>query len=166
MKHSFLRRLPKSESGSVAVEAAACIGFILLPVLAFVLLFGRYFWYYTVAQKAAHDAAVYMAGAPLSEIKSGKGASGLAGDIIAWETGDLDADTSTTVGTTVMCGYKLGFSTDIQWFTCNSSSTPVAIRTGVTMTVTDPFLSPVTNAIFGSDGIPILTGVSMSYAGH
>lgn len=150
----------------MAVEAAVCIGFILVPVLAFILLFGRYFWYYTVAQKAAHDAAVYMASAPLSEIKSSKGAAGLAGDIIGWETGDIDAVTGATIGTTVMCGYKLAFSPNTQWFTCSGSLTPIAIRAGVIMTVTDPFLSPITNAVWGADGIPVVAGVSMSYVGH
>jgi hypothetical protein len=166
MRNPFLRLPRNFERGAVAVEAAACIGFILIPVLACVMFLGRYFWYYTVAQKAAHDAAVYMASSPLSEIKSNKGAAGLASDIIGWETGDLDSDTSATVGTTVMCGYKLGFSTDVQWFSCSSTLTPIAVRTGVIMNVTDPFLSPVTNAIFGSDGIPVVAGVSMTYVGH
>jgi hypothetical protein len=166
MRHLFPRLARKSERGSVAVEAAVCIGFILIPVLAIVLLLGRYFWYYTVAQKAAHDAALYMASSPLSEIKSTKGAAGLASDIIGWETGDLDASASATLTPTVLCGYKLGFSSDTQWLNCSGALTPVGVRTGVVMTVTDPFLSPVTNAIWGSDGVPIVAIASMNYVGH
>lgn len=166
MTHAFPRRARKSEGGSAAIEAAACIGFVLVPMLAFILLFGRYFWYYSVAQKAAHDAAVYMAGAPLSEIKSSKGAAGLAGDIVGWETADLDSGTSASMGFLAMCGVKLGFSTDIQWYPCSSSTTPVAVRASMTLTVTDPFLSPITNAVWGSDGIPIFAGVTMNYVGH
>jgi hypothetical protein len=107
-----------------------------------------------------------MATAPLSEIKSSTGASKLAADIIGWETGDLDADTSATLGTTVLCGYKLGFSTDIRWFTCSSTVAPAGVRTGVIMTITDPFLSPLTNAIWGSDGMPIIVDLQMGYVGH
>lgn len=166
MTHLVPRLARKREHGSVAIEAAVCIAFILVPVMAFVLLFGRYFWYYTVAEKAVHDAAIYMANAPLSEIKSTKGSAGLANDIIAWETADLDAGTSATLAPTVLCGYKIGVSTDIQWLTCNASYTPVGIRTGLVMTVTDPFLSPVTNAIWGTDGIPIGAIANLSYVGH
>lgn len=166
MTACFPRLARRSEDGAVAIEAALCMVFILVPVMAFILLLGRYFWYYTVAQKAAHDAAAYMASAPLLEIKSSKGSAALASDIISWETADLDADTTATVVPTVFCGYKFGFSSDIQWLNCNGSYTPIGVRTGVVMTVTDPFLSPVTNAIWGSDGVPIAAIVNMSYVGH
>lgn len=167
MTHCSVRLVRKSESGAVAVEAAVCIAFILVPVLAFVLLSGRFFWYYTVAQKAVHDAALSMASATSLEIKSSRGAAGLANDIIMSETSDLDAETSSTLGITVLCGYKDQFSSDPQFFNCYASTTPpMAVRTGLTMTVSDPFFSPITNSVFGADGISIRTGATTTYVGR
>jgi hypothetical protein len=166
MKRYFPNLAPRSEDGAVAVEAAVCIAFILVPVLACVLLFGRFFWYYTVAQKAVHDAALYMSSATPLEIRSSRGAAELAGKIVTWETGDLDQDTVASLGTTALCGYK-DTSPEPQFYNCYASTTPpAAVRAGLTMTITDPFLSPVTDAIIDTDGIPIRVSVTMNYNGH
>ena len=154
------------QRGAVAVEAAICMAFILVPLLALILLFGRYFWYYSVAQKAAHDAAVFLATAPLSEIKNA-GAAEFATNMIGWETGDLDASTIETLAPTAICGYRVpASSTYISWFICNSTATPVEVRAGVVMTVADPFFSPITRGILGVNGLPILVGVNLRYVGH
>jgi hypothetical protein len=166
MTHAIPLPPRKPEGGSVAIEAAICIGFILVPIFAFVLLFGRYFWYYNVAQKAAHDAALYMANAPLTEIKSSKGSAGFANDIITRETSDLDLDTIATMTPTALCGYKVGFSADPEWLNCSPTLTPIGVRAGVVLNVVDPFFSPVTNLIWGTDGVPIIARVNMSYVGH
>jgi len=156
----------KYQRGAVAVEAAICMAFILVPLLALILLFGRYFWYYTAAQKAAHDAATFLASAPLSEIKNA-GAAGFATNIIGWETGDLDASTIETLSPTAICGYRIpASSTYISWYECNSTGTPVAVRGGVVMTVADPFFSPITRGILGVNGLPIFVGVNMRYVGR
>lgn len=52
------------------------------------------------------------------EIKSNKGAAMLANDIITWETGDLDAETISSLGISVMCGYKDPFSPNPHFFNC------------------------------------------------
>ena len=58
-----------SQRGIAAVEMAivlmALVAFLTMPVF-----FARYFWCYSVAQKAAQDAARFMSTVPLVEIKS------------------------------------------------------------------------------------------------
>ena len=126
MLMSTRRLRPASESGSVSVEAAIVIALILLPLLAATLFLGRYFWYYKVAQKAAHDAALYMASAPLSEVK-GTGAIGLATYIMDRELSDVDP--TTTAQSSVVCGYRVpANSSNILWIGCTSTSTPARVQ--------------------------------------
>jgi hypothetical protein len=134
--------------------------------MAFVLLFGRFFWYYTVTQKAAHDAAVFLANAPLSEIKSNDGSAEFASKIIAWETGDIDSITIKTLKPTILCGYKVGFLPTPSFSSCTAFYTPIAVQAVVVINVTDPFLSPITNAFWGANGIPIMAISTISYVGQ
>jgi hypothetical protein len=60
----------RNERGAVAVEMVAVLGTILIPLLAAALFFGRFFWHYTVAEKAAHDAARFLASASPTELKT------------------------------------------------------------------------------------------------
>jgi Flp pilus assembly protein TadG len=163
MKPRLLNLARRAQRGAVSVEAAAVIAFILLPLLAFVVFFGRYFWYYTVAQKAVHDATLYMASAPLADIKS-RGAINLAYEIIARETSDFNS--TTTVEPTVSCGYKPSpTSTFIVYGNCSSSTTPAAVQGLVMMTISDPFFTYVTLPVIGP-GVGILSESRMRYVGH
>lgn len=65
-----LHTLRRNESGSVAIEFVAVLGTILLPLLVAALFFGRFFWHYTVAEKAAHDAARFLASASPTEMQT------------------------------------------------------------------------------------------------
>jgi hypothetical protein len=57
------------EQGSAAVECVLVLPIFLL--LAFsIFLFSRIFWHYTVAEKAAHDATMFLAKASLKEIRA------------------------------------------------------------------------------------------------
>lgn len=147
------------ENGSVAVEAALSISLILVPILTFMLLFGRYFWYYTAAQKAVHDATLSISTLPIADIRSGR-AENFAARIIEWETSDLDAMTLSNAGPTVDCWFKFpATATTLSRFNCNTSfATPVVVRTSLTMAVHDPFLSP----LIGGD-MPIVTEMTMRY---
>lgn len=78
-------------TGAAAVELA-----ILLPVLfvffTIPLFFGRYFWHYTVANKAAHDAARYLSTISVREMRSkplSMAAGQVAYDIASEEVADL-----------------------------------------------------------------------------
>jgi hypothetical protein len=105
----------KGQRGSAAAQAALIIPLILVPLLAFVLLLGRYFWYFTVAQKAVHDTVLALATSSPADVRS-NAASGL-------------------------------------------------VRTILSMKVTDPFLSGITGAVLGTDGL-IMTGVTVRYVGR
>lgn len=139
MKRPFLRVGRQSQEGSVAVEAAVCISFILIPLIFFIFTLGRFFWHYTVIQKAMHDATLYMAKAPLDDIKSGA-ATRLANYIIGKETADLGSGTS--VEAIAQCGYRAAPNSTsllMGYVDCERSATPFAVQTVVFMTVSEPF---------------------------
>lgn len=64
------RQLIRNENGSVAIEFVAVFITIFLPLLVGALFFGRFFWHYTVAEKAAHDAARFLASASPTELQT------------------------------------------------------------------------------------------------
>lgn len=156
----------KRQRGSAAVEAALIIPLILVPLLAFVLFLGRYFWYYTVAQKAVHDGALAMATSSPADIKS-NAASGLALQIIRDETADLDETTTSTLGFTAECWFRVPANSPfVSSYPCSTNASLAMVRMNLSMTVTDPFLSGVTGPVLGTDGLTIMTGVTMRYVGR
>lgn len=156
MRRSFRSVPRRREEGSVAVEAGICLGFILVPLIAFVFLFGKFFWYYTVAQKAVHDSTLYLAAAPLSELKS-QAALSLANHIVSKEIADLDAET--TIEPSFNCGYRISPNfPDLAFGNCSANSTPDAVQTFAIMTVPMPFY-------FFSESIRLVPIASMSYVG-
>lgn len=120
------------------VTAAICIAVILVPLLFFIFSFGRFFWHYTVVQKAVHDATLYMAKAPLSEVRSGE-ATRMANFIIERETAELDS--ATRVAPWSQCGYRVNANSFYMGFGgCdNPNAVPFAVQTNAFMTVSDPF---------------------------
>lgn len=165
MKTCFRHTARRFQRGVVAVEAAVIITLVLLPLLASCLFLGRYFWYYTVAQKAAHDAALYMSHAPLIEIKApGTPAVVLANYIISAETADMDPSTATYP--TAICEYKTNANASPIWMNCNGIYTPLRIRAGVAMSVSDPFFTAITWAFTNGEPIPISTDATMNYNGR
>jgi Flp pilus assembly protein TadG len=157
----------RRQDGSVAVEAALIISLILVPMVAFILLFGRYFWYYSIAQKAAHDATMYLANAPIGDIRS-YAAKTLADNIMNAELADMDRPTRATLGPTVECLYRIPANAPfLSSFNCNTiNSALVQVRVSISITVHDPFLSRLTNALIGQDGLPIMTQTTMRYVGR
>lgn len=154
------------QRGAVAVEAAVITSFILLPLFAFILFFGKYFWYYTVAQKAVHDATLYIASAPLADLRSNNAAA-LSEEIIDSGLSDMDQTTLGTKGVSIGCFYRVPANAAfLSLFPCSRNATPVVVRASLSMTVTDPFLSPITRPIVGNDGIEILAGATMRYVGR
>lgn len=144
------------EQGSVAVEAAVCMAFILLPLILFIFLFGRFFWYYTAAQKSVHDAALYMATAPLSEIRSNAAAT-FANEIMTQEISDFGADTSAEPSSE--CGYKISSgSSRLAFRNCSSTVIPDAVQSSLILVVPMPFF-------FESEQIELVPIAVMRYAG-
>jgi Flp pilus assembly protein TadG len=128
------RKLPARERGSVAVECAIVIP-IFLFMLSGMLFFGRLFWHYTVIQKAAHDAARFLATAPLRDMMAANGADVplalVASKIASDEIAELNPGDSK----------------------CYGDKVPQKILARVKLQVTDPFLDAYTAEF--TDGNPI-----------
>jgi Flp pilus assembly protein TadG len=144
----------RRQRGSAAVEFA-----VLLPCLAIVLapliLCARFMWHYTVAHKAAQDAARYMATVPIVEMRSrtlAARASAVAVDIASKELGDLapgeelpDADVLCDTNT---CGVRAG----------------VLPRT-IKVTLVFYMHDPIFKTYLGEYGLPIDVTVVTPYVG-
>lgn len=165
MRYLCRRITWRNQRGSVAVEAALIITLILIPLLAFILFFGRYFWYYTVAQKAVHDATLILSGMHLTDIKNNS-ASAFVQGVVGHALSDLDQDTLSTNGVSLTCFYRVpANSQNLAIYPCTFNARPAAVRVAVAMIVEDPFLSPFTFPMIGADGINIFAGVTMNYRG-
>jgi len=163
MRHPRRPRWQRQD-GSVAVEAALTIALILVPLFTFILLFGRYYWYYSAAQKAVHDATLAIANLPLADIRNGR-AEELAMRIINWETEDFDATSRSARMPRVDCLYRFPANAVVlSSFNCGTANlTPVMVRTSLTMTVYDPFLSTALASEGQSGQIMIIGEMTMRY---
>jgi len=85
------RHLRLRQDGVAAVEAAIILP-ILVLFLTFPIFYARCFWHYTAAQKAAQDAARYLASVPAAEMRSkvlAKNAADIAIEIARREIAEL-----------------------------------------------------------------------------
>ena len=129
-------------------------------MLLFVFFFGKFFWYYTAAQKAIHDATIYMARAPLADIQA-RSAEALALEIVTQETADFAPGTNTEPA--IECGYKAGNS--VRFRDClTSGNPPVAVSASINLTVPNPFHFSL-NGYSPLPEINVFIGLEMPYAG-
>ncbi|SFB83553.1 TadE family protein [Massilia yuzhufengensis] len=152
-----LANLPrKREAGVAAIELA-----LLLPVLIVFLLFpifiSKVLWHYTVAQKAAQDAARYLSTVPRSEMMSrdlAAEAGDLAIDIAGREIAELAPDLE-IIGPKAFCDAE----------SCGdliAGRVPATVRVRLAFTMADP-----TGLIdFGWYGLEITANHTMRYAGN
>lgn len=143
------------QRGVAAVELA-----LILPVmvifLGFPLFFARYFWYYTVAQKAAQDSARYLATISVQEMRIGslnQAALAIASQIATTELAELNPGTAPP-SVTFYCG----------GYVCSgigARSLPDTVLVRVTMDMVDNILGIVDT---GRYGWPITVDVEMRYA--
>jgi len=148
-----MSRLPYSmkqrEDGSVAIELAFILNLILIPLLAAALFFGRFFWHYTVAEKAAHDAARFLASASPTEMKTQCPNPFFDACVVSAARALARAEISE-----LNPGYaypQISIECDDELCLVGSKSPlPKVINVHINMTVEDPFLTPVTS-FFTSD---------------
>ncbi|RJG11605.1 TadE/TadG family type IV pilus assembly protein [Massilia cavernae] len=148
----------RHELGAAAVELALVLP-ILAGLLALALFIGRVFLHYTVAQKAAHDAARFMSTIPVRDMTdSGRAriddAVAVAQQILDAELAELDPG-SYTIDTVIRCG---------NFTSCNGLRVPATVSVGVEMRMNDTFFPALTYAVTG-DRIIITANVTMPYAG-
>lgn len=159
MKTSFTRYFRRTEQGSVAVEMAFVLP-ILIIFVAVPFFLARIFWFYSVAEKAAHDSARFLSQTSRVEILGpGNGAKpgvvGLAEAIIDAELAEIRPG---LVGSapTILC----------EGYTCDGLSVPADIRVAIRIRIRDEVFGPFTDAIFGEDGLLLTADVTMRYAGN
>lgn len=145
------------QRGIAAVELAIILP-VLVALLAVPFYFGRVFWHYTVAEKAAHDAALYLSSIPVTEMKSQTRiaeVADVARQIYDLEVAELNPGIFPPTST-FLCGT----------FVCDGLSVPDTVRVAVRMRVFDDFLSSFTADYKDEEGGIVLTAdVTLPYVG-
>lgn len=146
----------KTQRGVAAVELALILP-LLVGMLALTIFFARVFWHYTVAQKAAHDAARYVATVPQTEMHATRIAAtmSIAEQLLDEELADLNPG-DIPVSPFVLC----------DGWNCNGITTPTTISVRVQMQMTDPMFGPMVQLFTGQDSLVITAIVHMPYIGE
>ena len=143
--------------GVAAVEFAVILPTVVL-LLAFPIFFSRVFMHYSVAQKAAQDAARFLSSTPLVQASDeGKliSMADLARQIAVMEIKELSPGTAAAAHVGISC----------DGIPC-SSKIPKTVRVTVHMRMHNEFLSYFTSASVGDDGIFLKADVTMAYTGQ
>jgi len=147
------------QHGIAAIEAVLVIP-VLLALLAGITFFGRYTWHYTAAQKAAHDAARYLATVSQREMKT-PGLGGtvapvlqIAQNIAALETAELHPGPYPP--------YILVLCQPVQ---CTGFSVPSRVRVMIQMELTDDIFTPISQLFLGDAQLPLSVDVTLPYVG-
>lgn len=145
------------QRGSAAVELALFIP-ILLITLTLPLFFARYFWHYTVAHKAAQDAARYLSTISSTEMRVGKlaqAAAAVASDIATTELAELNPGSNPPT-VDIECG-------TVHCTGVGSTALPDTVRVIVTIDMFDNIFGAVDT---GQYGMRISADVVMPYVGN
>jgi hypothetical protein len=143
MKATKTASAKNKERGGVAVEAALVLAFLTTFFGFPSVLFAFYFFEYSAAQKAAHDAALYLSTAPKLEMMTA-GPDGapasitMAKTIIAREMTGLSS-AGMPIDPSFVCGYQQT-PTSVAWKQCttNTSQSLVQLAVSVDMNFVDP----------------------------
>lgn len=154
-KTLFRRR---AETGSIAVETVLCLPLLIL-FLVVPLFLARAFWYYSVAQKAAHDGARFLSNTTQSEIAPGAVVGDapialLARSIVDAEMDDIKPGLEGYTITALCDGDGCGLTV------------PQTVRVSVRLTMRDNVFSAFTTEMFGEDPLLLEARVTMRYVGN
>lgn len=148
------------QRGIAALEMLLVLPLLLL-VLAGLLYFGRYFSYYTAAQKAAHDAARYLATVSQREMKTPSG-SGAQVPVI---------QIAQAIGLQELAGLNPGpipitIAIECKPYVCSGLVIPAKVRVQILMQVTDQLFAPLSYVFLGEGGQLLTADVTMLYVGQ
>lgn len=142
--------------GIAAIELAIILP-VMLTILAFSVFYGRIFWHYTAAHKAAHDAARYITTVPATEFRSPTRmgfAVAVAQSIALQETADLNPGP-----------YPPNIGVICDGLPCAGFGVPTTITVGVQLDMFDTIFGLFTGDVIGTDPIPVTAAVTMRYVG-
>ena len=148
----------RSGRGSVSVEMAFFLP-ILLLFLAVPLFFAQVFWYYSVAQKAAHDAARFLATATRIEMTTQATGGGDAPVAILARS---IADAEIAEIQPMFDAWAIAVQCDL---TQCGMGVPQTVRVQVRIQMTDKFLRDFTDEFTNGQKITLTADATMSYAG-
>lgn len=150
----------RRQRGVAAIEFSIILP-LMMVLIAFTFYFGRMFWHYTVAHKAAHDAATIVAMARLAEIGAKKSDHGeieiskLAYRVAMNEVAELNPGMGLPPLVEVRCdGYQ-----------CIGDKVPKEISVMVRMEMFNTFLPGYVNQVAGDDSFWFYAEVRMPYVG-
>jgi hypothetical protein len=171
MKYSNFLTASRRQRGGAAVELAVILP-LLVVLLAVPLFLGRYFWHYSVAQKAARDAARYLSSVPVAELLAVKSPLGeveaakFAKSIAQIETAELNPGPG-GVFIELYCNDRICLGTGPSApLTSNGTVNPVTIRASITIQMVDIVLPGLTDWYGGVNGLTFTADVAMPYVGH
>jgi Flp pilus assembly protein TadG len=133
---------------------------ILLVFLAVPIFFARVFWYYSVAQKAAHDATRFLSTATQVEMRTqgvGYGEAPMAGIARAIAVAEIQEIMP------VMSAVTIDVQCDLN--TCGLG-VPQTVRVAVRMRFKDDILDTITSGFYGPDGLLLAGDLTMRYVGN
>jgi hypothetical protein len=146
----------RRQRGIAAIELAVILP-VLLAFLAFTVFYGRVFWHYTAAHKAAHDAARYFASVPQTEFKTPTRvgfAAAVAESIALQVTADLNPGP-----------YRPNIGVLCDGFPCAGFALPTTITVVIQLGMFDTIFSQVTGEVLGAEPLPVTAAVTMRYVG-
>jgi hypothetical protein len=136
-----------------------------LIMLTGLLFFGRVFWHYTVAEKAAHDAARFLATTSFRDMKAANGGevpvAVVARKIALEETQELSPGGYVTA--TMLC--YVG-DPDPYWDLCYGFDVPKRVMARVTIQLTDPFFDAFTSEFTNGDPILLKAVMATDWVGN
>lgn len=154
------RNRSSDQQGVAAIEFLLVMPVIIL-VLALTVFFGRIFWHYTVAVKAASDVATFMALSRNSEMLdvqpdySEIGIAKFARSIGETEVAELNPGK----------GAKPIIDISCDGFPCRGESAPNEIGVSVKMRMYSPYLPQVLSQLGNMEGMWLKAEVRVRYAG-
>ncbi len=145
------------QRGVAAVEFAIILPLI-VALITFPIFFARVFMHYSVAQKAAHDAAIYLSNIPLAEMSDydrSLDAADVAAAIATEELAELRPGKGKKAVIQVQCdGGPCG------------TFTPAEITVHVRMRMYDDFFNYWTGNVVGTGGIQLNAQATARYVGN
>jgi hypothetical protein len=167
---STLRSLRRrAQGGSILVEFAIIVP-ILIVCLTVPLFLARIFWYYSVAQKATHDAARFLSTATQAEMRTlgsggGEASAAALARWIAYTESEVLQGVTTPLWIYVECGVPTGSSGFISYGNCGFV-VPQTVRVHMEMGINDDIFPEYTFRFFGENGLRLTADVTMRYAGN